>query len=179
MAKHAVFASSDIRATKAGHILNFLTEQDCDNGTVWAKGDQVEGSVNREIYKAKQATIGDKVYVAGSVPILPRARTKAENAETNFYNEKGSVMRMYALEPEDRFEVSTSLAKAVSSAVEVGHYIIIDAAAAGKYEEKAADEPTAAFEAIIRDIKTYGYGEGADTRMLLEVVRNGFYGQQA
>lgn len=53
MAKHAVFASSDIRATKAGHILNFLTEQDCDYGTVWAKGDQVEGSVNREIYKSK------------------------------------------------------------------------------------------------------------------------------
>lgn len=179
MAKHAVFASSKLRSTRAGHILNFLTEQDCDNGTVWAKGDQVEGSVNREIYKAKQATIGDKVYVAGSTPILPRARTKAENAETNFYNEKGSTMRMYIPEPDDMYEVSTSLAKAVSEKVEVGHYIIIDTAAAGKYEEKAADEPTAAFEAIIRDIKTYGYGEGADTRMLLEVVRNGFYGQQA
>lgn len=179
MAKHAVFASSKLRSTRAGHILNFLTEQDCDNGTVWAKGDQVEGSVNREIYKAKQATIGDKVYVAGSTPILPRARTKAENAETNFYNEKGSTMRMYIPEPDDMYEVSTSLAKAVSEKVEVGHYIIIDTAAAGKYEEKAADEPTAAFEAIIRDIKTYGYGEAADTRMLLEVVRNGFYGQQA
>lgn len=179
MAKHAVFASSKLRSTRAGHILNFLTEQDCDNGTVWAKGDQVEGSVNREIYKAKQATIGDKVYVAGSVPILPRARTKAENAETNFYNEKGSTMRMYIPEPDNMYEVSTSLAKAVSEKVEVGHYIIIDTAAAGKYEEKTADEPTAAFEAIIRDIKTYGYGDGADTRMLLEVVRNGFYGQQA
>ena len=179
MAKHAVFASSKLRSTRAGHILNFLTEQNCDNGTVWAKGDQVEGSVNREIYKAKQATIGDKVYVAGSTPILPRARTKAEKSETNFYNEKGSTMRMYIPEPDDMYEVSTSLAKAVSEKVEVGHYIIIDAAAAGKYEEKAADEPTAAFEASIRDIKTYGYGEGADTRMLLEVVRNGFYGQQA
>ena len=77
-------------------------------------------------------------------------------------------MRMDALEPDDMYEVSTSLAKAVSEKVEVGHYIIIDTAAAGKYEEKAADEPTAAFEAIIRDIKTYGYGEGADTRMFLK-----------
>ena len=53
MAKHAVFVSIKLRSTRAGHILNFLTEQDCDNGTVWAKGDQVKGSVNREIYKAK------------------------------------------------------------------------------------------------------------------------------
>ena len=40
--------------------------------------------------------------------------------------------------------------------------------------KKSTDEGTAAFIAVIREIKTYGYGAGADKRMLIEVVRNGF-----
>lgn len=176
MANHAVFVSSDLHATRGGHILNFVHTADCDNGTIWAQGDIVGQGVDRETYKCKQAAAGDVVFVVGSVPLRPRARTKAEAAETNFYNEAGDIMRMYALEPGDRYEVSTSLVKAVSTKVAVGNYVIADTATAGKYEEKAADTPEAAFEARIREVKTYGYGAGADERMLIEVIRNGFYG---
>ena len=95
MANHAVFVSSDLHATRGGHILNFVHTADCDNGTIWAQGDIVGQGVDRETYKCKQATAGDVVFVVGSVPLLPRARTKAEAAETNFYNEAGDIMRMY------------------------------------------------------------------------------------
>ena len=172
--KHAVFVSSDIRATRAGHMLNLVHTEDCDNGTIWAKGEPSKDKNSREVYKATAANTTDKVYVIGSVPLLPRARNKVEAAETNFYNEAGSIMRAYALEPDDRFEVSVSLVKAADSEVKVGQFVIADAATAGKYEEKATDEGTAAFTAVIREIKTYGYGAGADKRMLIEVVRNGF-----
>ena len=172
--KHAVFVSSDIRATRAGHMLNLVHTEDCDNGTIWAKGEPSKDKNSREVYKAAAAKTTDKVYVIGSVPLLPRARNKVEAAETNFYNEAGSIMRAYALEPDDRFEVSVSLVKAADSEVKVGQFVIADAATAGKYEEKATDEGTAAFIAVIREIKTYGYGAGADKRMLIEVVRNGF-----
>ena len=89
--------SSDLHATRGGHILNFVHTANCDNGTIWAQGDIVGQGVDRETYKCKQAAAGDVVFVVGSVPLLPRARTKAEAAETNFYNEAGDIMRMYAL----------------------------------------------------------------------------------
>lgn len=172
--KHAVFVSSDIRATRAGHMLNLVHTEDCDNGTIWAKGEPSKDKNSREVYKAAAAKAEDKVYVIGHTPLLPRAKTKAESAETNFYNEAGSIMRAYALEPDDRFEVSVSLVKAADSEVKVGQFVVADTANAGKYEEKATDEGTAAFTAVIREIKTYGYGAGADKRILVEVVRNGF-----
>ena len=53
MANHAVFASSDLRATRAGHILNLVHTADCDNGTIWAQGDLVGQGVDRETYKCK------------------------------------------------------------------------------------------------------------------------------
>ena len=179
MSNHAVFASSDIRATRAGHILNFVHTADCDNGTIWAQGDLVGQGVDRESYKCKAAAAGDKVFVIGSVPLLPRARTKSESAETNFYNEAGDVMRAYALEPGDRYEVSTSLVTPASGKVAVGNYITADTSNEGKYVEKAATTAAAAFEAVVRQVKTYGYGAGSDERMIIEVVRNGFYGAPA
>lgn len=172
--KHAVFVSSDIRATRAGHMLNLVHTENCDNGTIWAKGEPSKDKNSREVYKAAAAKAEDKVYVIGSVPLLPRARNKAEAAETNFYNEAGDVMRAYPLEPDDRYEVSASLVKAADSEVKVGQFVIADVATAGKYEEKTTDEGTAAFAAVIREVKTYGYGAGADKRMLIEVIRNGF-----
>lgn len=172
--KHAVFVSSNLRSTKVGHILNFVHTKDCDNGTIWAKGDKPNKKYEGEIYNAKAATANDRVYVVGSVPSLPRARTKAEKAETNFYNEAGSVMRMYAPETDDSYEVSVSLVKAADTNVKEGQYVVADPAVAGKYEEKATDDGTAAFAAKILSVKTYGYGAGADKRMLIEVIRNGF-----
>ena len=172
MANHAVFVSSNIKATKCGHILNFVHTEDCDNGTIWAKGDLVTGEL--EIYKAKQAATTDKVYVAGSVPLIYDNSTKSKAAETNFYNENNTVMRMYELVPDDRFEVSVSLIKAASGEVAVGNEVIVDAAAAGKYEEKT--KGTAADEVFVADIvaiKTYGIGAGADKRALLCVRKNG------
>ena len=106
--------------------------------------------------------------------VILRCCQEPETAETNFYNEAGDVMRAYPLEPDDRYEVSVSLVKAADSEVKVGQFVVADTANAGKYEEKATDEGTAAFIAVIREIKTYGYGAGADKRMLIEVVRNGF-----
>lgn len=85
-------------------------------------------------------------------------------------------MRAYALEPGDRYEVSTSLVTPANSKVAVGNYITADTSNEGKYVEKAATTAAAAFEAVVRQVKTYGYGAGSDERMIIEVVRNGFYG---
>ena len=57
--KHAVFVSSDIRATRAGHMLNLVHTEDCDNGTIWAKGEPSKDKNSREVYKAAAAKTTD------------------------------------------------------------------------------------------------------------------------
>ena len=68
MANHAVFASSDIRATRAGHILNFVHTADCDNGTIWAQGDLVGQGVDRECYKCKLLPLETKYSLSVLYP---------------------------------------------------------------------------------------------------------------
>ena len=171
--KHSVFESSLLRATRAGHILNLEAISDCDNGTVWAKGDKATTPFSREVYKAKAVTAKDPVYVIGSVPVLPRAVTKAEKDETNFYNVTGSTMRAYALERDDQFVVSESLIKPLSSNVVVGNSVIADASKAGYYEEKTpAGEGSVAFIATIREVIKVGHGKDAYNKVRLEVVKN-------
>ena len=121
--KHAVAGSSKLKATVAGHIYNIVADKNYDNGTLITKGDYVEP----ETYKAGAAptnfvgkivdvaangnyyvevvTSGDALLIL-SDPLIYEDYTSQMQAESNFFNAKGDVMRAYELYAGDIFELS-------------------------------------------------------------------------
>lgn len=119
--KHGVVASSGLKATRIGHIFNIQADENMDNGTIVAKGEYVAP----DYYKAKNSTgftakiesltangviievlnPGDGLLVL-TAPTISEGATISQQAEYNFYNGKGEIMRCYELYVGDRFEVS-------------------------------------------------------------------------
>lgn len=124
--KHAVAGSSNLKATKAGHIRNVrVADATLDNGTVIKLGDLETGSI--EVYKQAaasaefrgkviaQATNGNyyvKVtvvngdYLVLQDPLIYEEYTSAMQHASNFFNAKNDVVRSYELYVDDIFELS-------------------------------------------------------------------------
>lgn len=122
--KHAVCESSKLLATKGGaHIYNIKITQDMDNGTIVAKGDYKEP----EVYEMKAVNEGFAGKVIGkaangnwlievtdaqdailllNVPMIYEEYTTAMQAEYNFYNKNGDIVRGYELVNGDVFAIS-------------------------------------------------------------------------
>lgn len=122
--KHAVAGSTRLHATVAGHIFNIKATADIDNGCIVGLGDYVAPEYYAEA--AASSTFAGKIvdkaangnfYVQVtacaptdclvlSVPLLYEEHATAMQHESNFYNEKDSLMRCYQLIVGDVFELS-------------------------------------------------------------------------
>lgn len=138
--KHTVAESSKLLATIGGkHIYNIKIAQDMDNGTIVAKGDYVEP----EVYAAKASTgfAGTIIGQAGNgnylvevadaadavlllnVPLIYEEYTSVMQAEYNFYNADGDIVRGYELANGDIFALS---AEGFVGTPEVGKAVTVD-----------------------------------------------------
>lgn len=121
--KHAVAESSKLKATFGGkHIYNIQISKDLDNGTIVAKGDYIEpeiyaekastgfsgvilGQAGNGNYLVEVVEAGDAVLLL-NVPVIYEEYTTRMQAEYNFYNAKGDVVRGYELAIGDIFALS-------------------------------------------------------------------------
>lgn len=174
-AKHVVAESTNLGGTNyAKHIFNVLASADIDNGKLVNLDDAqylqnkdlvknaglILGAVgkntvngadkfsNGEVLSMVAPTATSRVGLILSVPVGPDERPFAATLESNFYNGKGEVMRVYDLMMGDRFTVS---ANGISGTPTVGKYVVAD-----EYDIKVADgvsKPTNAFYGeIIQEI---------------------------
>ena len=122
--KHVVAESSLIKATQTGRIINMLADANIDNGKLVTKG----AYLKPEVYAMGTPAIGSKVYLTLSVPLIYEEYTTKCQAEYNFYNAEGDIVRCYPLEADDIFTVSEIGIDAINGsgvAVE-GNYVVVD-----------------------------------------------------
>lgn len=139
--KHAVAASSRLKATKAGHIYDILvTDDELDNGAIVKKGDFVSGQVYNqapasEEYRAKVlskaangnyylevlVTNGDLLVI--QTPIIYEDYTTQCGHVSNFFNVKGDKVRSYELYVGDIYELS---AEGFTAKPEIGDEVKVD-----------------------------------------------------
>lgn len=134
--KHAVCESSKLLATNGGkHIYNIKISQDMDNGMIVAKDALVSGE--QEVYSMKASTgfAGKIIGQAGNgnylvevvtpgdallllqVPLIYEEYTTLMQAEFNFYNKNGDIVRAYELATGDIFALS---AEGIDGEIAVG-----------------------------------------------------------
>lgn len=121
--KHAVAGSSSLLATEGGaHIRNIVAEENIDNGSIVGLGDWISMEKYKEgtagaftgtvLGKAANGNYYVKVesatncWLVLTTPTIYEEYTTACQHESNFYNEKGDIMRCYELMPYDVFEIS-------------------------------------------------------------------------
>ena len=158
---HGIFQSSLLKSTLAGHLWDCLTVSesgsgstltrtpiDVDNGVAVHVGD-FTGNGLQERY-ATIAAVGDKIGVVGTPAVVKDALTRAQAAETNFYNKAGKDAKVYEVVGDehdpDIFGVGLHQFTDASQAnVKFGAYVVVDGS--GKWVAQSA-EPSAA---------TYGF----------------------
>ena len=125
--KHIVAESTNLRATYEGkHIFNVKAAADIDNGKV-VNLDAMQYDTN-EYYTMVEPTSTSRVGLILSVPIGPDETPKAATYESNFYNGKDEIMRVYDLMAGDRFTISENGIAPVNSstALAKGQYVVAD-----------------------------------------------------
>lgn len=104
---HVICESTNLQATyDAKHIFNVKAGADIDNGKV-VNLDAMVYSEN-EYFTMVEPTATSRVGLILSVPIGADERPKAATLESNFYNGKDEIMRVYDLMPGDRFTISAN-----------------------------------------------------------------------
>lgn len=120
--KHIVAESTNLQATyDAKHIFNVQASANIDNGRVVNLDDMVW--VENEYFTMVEPTSASRVGLVLGVPIGPDERPKAATYESNFYNGKDEIMRVYDLLEGDKFTVSDNGIDG-GNAVAVGAYVI-------------------------------------------------------
>lgn len=122
--KHAVAESTLLKATHVGNIWNIEAKADIDNGCIVSKGKYLRPEVYEEaaasatfagkiIEKAANGGFRVEVTAVGagdglvlSVPLIYEEYTTKMQEESNFYNAKGDIMRVYELYVGDVFTIS-------------------------------------------------------------------------
>lgn len=122
--KHAVAESTLLKATHVGNIWNIEAAADIDNGAIVKKGAYLRPEVYKEdtattfagkiiekaangAYRVEVTAIGDGEGLVLSVPLIYEEYTTKMQEESNFYNAKGDIMRVYELYVGDVFTLST------------------------------------------------------------------------
>lgn len=122
--KHIVAESTAIQATRdARHIFNVKASADIDNGRLVNLDDMAY--VENEYFTMVTPVATKRVGLILSVPIGPDESPKKATYESNFYNGKDEIMRVYDLMAGDRFTVSANGIDG-GDAVKVNAYIVAD-----------------------------------------------------
>lgn len=131
--RHIIAESSKLKATIAGHIFSVEADANIDNGRLVALGDYA----GDEYYEMKTPTAKDAVVLLLQVPLIYQEYTRLDQAEYNFTNAKGDIVRAYELVKGDIFTVTAgdgtdkfaTAYGAFDKAPEVGKYVTVDATA--------------------------------------------------
>ena len=126
--KHGMFESSRIKVTVVGHLYDAIVRDDADKAIEVDNGVAIKmGAHTGDGLQTRFATVakaGDKIAVTGSPAIVKTARTKAEEAEYNFYHAAGVVAKAYELVEEDIFAVAKY--QFTAGDVKVGAFVKVD-----------------------------------------------------
>ena len=121
--KHAVAESTKLKATQIGNIWNIEAKEAIDNGRIVKKGKYLRPEVYQEdtattfagkiiekaangAYRVEVTAIGEGEGLVLSVPLIYEEYTTKMQEESNFYNAKGDILRVYELYVGDVFTVS-------------------------------------------------------------------------
>lgn len=123
--KHVVAESTNLSATNYGrHIFNVKASEDIDNGKL-VDIDKMKYEKN-EYYTMVEPTATSRVGLILSVPIGADERPVTATYESNFYNGKDEIMRVYELAPGDRFTISANGLDVTAQAAAVGKIVEAD-----------------------------------------------------
>ena len=121
--KHAVAESTKLKATQIGNIWNIEAKADIDNGTIVKRGDYVAPEYYAEAaateftgkiiekaangnFRVEVTAVGELEGLVLSVPLIYEEYTTRMQEESNFYNAKGDLLRVYQLYVGDVFTLS-------------------------------------------------------------------------
>lgn len=121
--KHTVVGTSKLKATTAGHILNFKLTKDYDNGVIVGQGDYKGMEIYNEnstvptftgVIREKAAngawyvevTDADGAFLLCNPELIYEEYSSALQHAYNYYNEKDSIVRGFELAKYDIFELS-------------------------------------------------------------------------
>ena len=121
--KHAVAESTNLKATIVGNIWNIKATNDIDNGCIVKRGDYVAPEYYAEAaateftgkiiekaangnFRVEVTAVGELAGLVLSVPLIYEEYTTRMQEESNFYNAKGDLLRVYQLYVGDVFTLS-------------------------------------------------------------------------
>ena len=121
--KHAVAESTTLKATQIGNIWNIEAKDAIDNGRIVKKGKYLRPEVYQEdtattfagkiiekaangAYRVEVTAIGNGEGLVLSVPLIYEEYTTKMQEESNFFNAKGDILRVYELYVGDVFTLS-------------------------------------------------------------------------
>ena len=121
--KHAVAEYTKLKATQIGNIWNIEAKDAIDNGRIVKKGKYLRPEVYQEdtattfagkiiekaangAYRVEVTAIGDGEGLVLSVPLIYEEYTTKMQEESNFFNAKGDILRVYELYVGDVFTLS-------------------------------------------------------------------------
>ena len=121
--KHAVAESTNLKATIVGNIWNIKATDDIDNGWIVKRGDYVAPEYYAEAaateftgkiiekaangnFRVEVTAVGELEGLVLSVPLIYEEYTTRMQEESNFYNAKGDLLRVYQLYVGDVFTLS-------------------------------------------------------------------------
>ena len=121
--KHAVAESTNLKATIVGNIWNIKATDDIDNGCIVKRGDYVAPEFYAEAaateftgkiiekaangnFRVEVTAVGELEGLVLSVPLIYEEYTTRMQEESNFYNAKGDLLRVYQLYVGDVFTLS-------------------------------------------------------------------------
>jgi hypothetical protein len=166
--KHYIVETSDIKATKAGHIFSLRDAvSNMDNGILVKVGALVTGTTEVFTAVTPVATDGGLVLIA-DVALMYDQYTTLQGAEYNYYNEAGKDTRAYELVKNDRYGVSVGAVTALvpATGLVTGAFITNDGR---KYKEIATVAGTEGYVAQVMFTKKFGAN---DTRVYVRVIKN-------
>lgn len=162
--------SSNIKATKAGHIFDVIQEGAAlENGMLKKLGELDE---ILEVRNVTNAANKDKVVLILSALVGYDNSTTANAQEWYYRKEEGEVARAYEVVEEDRFAIADYMVTALGETPAVGNTVVLNPAD-GFYKEIAAtaDATTAGsygFMARIEGVEV----KGELTLVRLRVIQN-------
>lgn len=140
--KYAVAESTNLKATIVGNIWNIKAAADIENGCIVKRGDYVAPEYYTEAaatefagkiiekasngnYRVLVTAVGELEGLVLSVPLIYEDWTSRMQEESNFFNAKDDLMRVYQLYVGDVFTVSAEAFTAAPTAESIGKTVSV------------------------------------------------------